>query len=166
MLKSMEKIDYNAVYESLEIKEDNLPDLSSYYDRIRKSKVSYQQWETPERYVNALFWMKFVKKYDWYEIADILGYDYIAVRAKFQPFGWDNSLTTFEECEEKINKIINTIHTQINQINQHPEAFQTQEYLEKEKKALDIPCQNRTKKHIMFQRKKNFLKSYIICSYI
>ena len=162
MVKRTREIDYNAVYESLGIEEDNLPDLRRHYERIRNSisSLCYAKWGTPERYVNALFWMRFVKKYDWYEIADILGSDYISVRVKFLPFGWDNNLLTYEECETKLDTIINTTQTQINQMHLHPEVFQEKEYLEKESKVLDSPCKLSAQKTFHVSTQKELFKVF------
>ncbi len=158
--------DYSKVYESLEIEEDKLPDLSFYYQLARntQSALYIYSWGTPERLINALYWMKFVKKYDWYEISETLGKNHIAVRQLYHAYGWQNDIQDLAVCEEQSKELINTIEQLIDQIDNESEVFQTEDYLEKESKIKDteLKSRGRNKFHVATHKELFRILYYLI----
>lgn len=167
MQKNPYKQDYSTVYEALGIEEDKLPDLRRYYERAHNSSSACtRSWGSPERFVNALYWMKFVKKYDWYDIAELTGNNYISVRYNFFRFGWYNNLQTLEECEANLNCILQSVQSKIDQIHLHPEVFESSDYQDKEKKIIDTPLHTRVKKDYHCSTERELFKLlYFLISY-
>ena len=152
--------DYSKVYDSLEIEEDKLPDLSFYYELARntQSPLYINSWGTPERLINALYWMKFVKKYDWYEISEILGKNHIAVRQLYHAYGWKNDIQDLSVCEKQSKEFIHTIDELLDHINDETEVFQTDNYLEKEIKVKDAELKSRGKNKFHVATHKELFK--------
>ena len=127
--KSGYEQDYSSVYEKLNINEQVLPDLQKYYEIAKKrASACNKSWGSPERYVNALYWMKFVKKYDWREISEIIGNNYISVRYNYAPFGWYNEFQTLEECEEYVKNIRDSISEALAEIDDDSSVFDREDY--------------------------------------
>lgn len=158
--------DYSKVYDSLGIEEDKLPDLSFYYERAHniQSSLYISSWGTPERFINALYWMKFVKKYDWYEISETLGKNHIAVRQLYHAYGWHNDIHELEVCEGQSKELIHTIEQLISQVDNELEVFKTEDYLEKEREIPDteLPSKGSKKFHVATHRELFRILYYLV----
>jgi len=151
--------DYSSVYEKLSINEDALPDLQKYYNIAKKRPSSCNtSWGSPERYVNALYWMKFVKKYDWREIGEITGNNHISVRYNFAPFGWYNNFQTLEECEENEKIVRNIISEALATIDNDTTLFDTEEYKSNPFSNDNTPVHSKTRKTFQVKTEKELFK--------
>jgi hypothetical protein len=78
-------------------------DLSEYYKRIYSKKSSLSQillcWGSVENYVNFLYWLKFVKKLNWSEMARYTGIHGISNNYYSNGFGWHYDIYDLKECE-------------------------------------------------------------------
>ncbi len=113
-------IDVKNFIDRIKLDVDALPDLSFYYNHITKMASNgrnfiVETWGDVETYVNVLYWMRFVQKYDWYEMAELLNTNYINVRYLFDVFGWNND-STFEESYNLLKENIKNINELIKNI--------------------------------------------------
>jgi len=85
-------------------------DLSKYYDMfssMQKDRI-LQSFESLEDYVNVLYWLRFVKKYDYNEMNKITGFKQFYVKYYF--LGWHYS-NSFEENEILRNNEISKLES-------------------------------------------------------
>ena len=116
-------------------KADIKDDLSEYYSLIRRSKAMVtrieRKWESVETYVDALYWMKYIQKYSYRQIADLLQMrqDGVAQMYILLPFAWHYSTNNFEEVKALAQSDMQKIRSAISECTESNPIFSTDEYL-------------------------------------
>ena len=110
--------------------------LEKYYAAVNnynsmKSKI-LAKWESVEAYIDTLFWLKYVKKYTYRQIGEVLEIkqDYIATVYRQLPFGWHYSTNNFEEAQTLEQQDIEKVHSFLSEATENNPIFSSAEYIE------------------------------------
>lgn len=100
---------FDDVSKRIELNTESIQhDLTVFVERVKEHphsvKTICDEWGSIENYVNVLYWMKFVKKYNPTQMKKIVGKNDLS--RNYRDIGWGFDISNFDECNKNFDEYI------------------------------------------------------------